>query len=207
MKQFTFQAPSEYLGDTTSNLKTITGNYTGSPTIWISVDKQTHKVITFSGEGTLPKPADTDTIEYIKLDQENPNQVILMDMLYTCNGHDHGPVINETIHTFSDLGYSIVYPRWTNEDTQHTYQLSDVTVSDQGVVTYPWKVPHITLDQIKEAVNIRISVYNQEYEKATLASRRSRYEKALEILRWIKNNILDGSVKPWKINLPDAEEL
>jgi hypothetical protein len=207
MKQFTFQAPSEYLGDTTSNLKTIIGNYTGALTIWASVNKVTHKVITFSGEGTLPKPEDTDIVFYVKLDQENPNQVILMDMLRTSKGHDLGPIIEETIHDFPDLGFTIKYPRWTNEDTQHTYQLSDVTVSEDGVVTYPWRVPHITIDQIKEAVNNRITLYTEEYNKSTIASRRTRYEKALEILRWIKANILDGSVKPWKINLPEADEL
>lgn len=207
MKQFTFQAPSEYLGDTSTNLKTITASYTGAPTIWVSVNKETHKVITFSGEGTLPKPENTDEVFYVKLDQENPNQVILMDMLATSRNHNYGPIIQETIHTFTDLGYTIVYPRWTNEDTQHTYELQDTLVSEEGVVTYAWKIPHITLDQIKEAVNIRISVYSQEYDKATLPSRRLRYEKALEILRWIKANILDGSVKAWKINLPEAEEL
>lgn len=207
MKQFTFQAPSEYLGNTASNLKTITGNYTGAPTIWASVDKQTQKVVTFSGEGTLPKPDDTDNIFYIKLDQENPNQVILMDMLRTSKGHDFGPIVDEVIHDFTDLGFTIKYPRWTNEDTNHTYQLSDVTVSENGVVTYPWKVPHITLDQIKEAVSNRITLYTEEFSKSTIASRRARYEKALEILRWIKLNILDGSVSPWKINLPEADEL
>ena len=200
MKQFTFQAPSEYLGNTDSNLKTITSNYTGAPTIWVSVDKETHKVGTFSGEGTLPKPEDTETTYYVKLDQENTNQIILMDMLDNNKGHDRGPIIEEIIHNFPDLEYKIMYPRWTNEDTNHTYQLSDVTVSETGVVTYPWRIPHITLDQIKEATNTRITLYTQLYEQATLPSRRLRYEKALEILRWIKTNTADGSIKPWKIN-------
>ena len=206
MKQFTFQAPSEYLGQTDTNLKTVTSNYTGEPTIWVSVDKHNNKIITFSGVGTLPKPEDTNDIFYVKLDQENSNQIILMDMLNSCKGFPEQPIEEEIIHDFPEFGYTIKYPRWLNENTKHTYELADTLVSETGIVTYAWKIPHITLDQIKEAVNTRITLYTKEYNDATVTARKTRYEKCLEILRWVKLNILDGSVKPWKINLPEAEE-
>jgi hypothetical protein len=226
MKEFTFRAPVSYLDTTGTNLKTITTQYGGADTIWVQIDKKTQKVVTFAGEGTLPKPEDTDDYYYVLLDQADDNQVVLMDMLSSCRAHVQGPILDEVLHTFTfddNTSFVIKYPRWTNENTLHTYEFSEVTVSPEGVVTYPWKKPHITVDQMKAAVDSQIAVAIEQVLKlqvpevlaryktnpvltAQLALQK-KYQHQLEILEYVKDNMLDGSIGAWKIHLPGIEEL
>lgn len=226
MKEFTFRAPVKYLDTTGTDLKTITTQYGGADTIWVQIDAKTQKVVTFAGEGTLPKPQDTDEFYYLLLDQDNDNQVILMDMLSTSRAHIEGPTIDEVLHTFTfddNTTFVLKYPRWTNENTIHTYEFDEITVTPEGVVTYPWKKPHITLDQLKVAVDSSIAIAIEQILKLQVPEilakyktnpvllqqldKQRKYKNQLEILDYIKDNLLDGSVGPWKLHLPGIEEL
>jgi hypothetical protein len=226
MKEFTFRAPVKYLDITGTDLKTITTQYGGANTIWVQIDAKTQKVVTFAGEGTLPKPEDTEEYYYVLLDQDNDNQVSLMDMLSTCRAHVEGPIVDEVLHTFTfddSTTFVLKYPRWTNENTLHTYEFKEVTVNPEGIVTYPWKKPHITVDQLKEAVDSQIAIAIEQVLKLQVPeilakyktnsvltqqlALQKKYQHQLEVLEYIKDNMLDGSVGPWKLHLPGIEEL
>jgi hypothetical protein len=205
MKQFTYQAPLEIYDTSPSQLKTITANYTGLPTIWIAVNKQDNIVLSFISDGELPQPEDKPEIRYQLLSQENPNQVILMDMLDNCKGPINTNNVEELIHTFSN-GFEIKYTRPEDPDTLHTYDRPNVTINQDGLVTYPWRPGPIDQELFYQGLIVQIDEYTAKLQSLGPAGStrlRTIYTKVLEVLTWVRDNT--SNIKPWKINLPTEQ--
>lgn len=205
MKQYTYSAPLEIYDTNPSTLKTITANYTGLPTIWVSVDKQTNKIINFVSDGTLSEPGEKETIKYYLLSQENPNHIIAMDMLDNCKGRINTNNSDELIHTFAN-GFKIRYIRPEDPDALHTFDRDNLVIDSAGVITYPWRPPHITKEMFNAGVLGYIEYVNNELNTLGVSgsiSKKAAYEKVLEVLIWVRDNT--ENIKPWKINLPTLE--
>jgi hypothetical protein len=204
MKQYTYKAPTEYLDTTGSDLKDVTTEYRGAPSIVVACHADTGLVIGFVSTGELPAPENTDTIVYYLLSEENPNQVILMDMLDGCKASIGAATKTETIHIF-DNGYKIEYTQPVNQNALHTYELREVTISNTGVVTYPWKKPHISRETFELSLKDYINETTNKILQFGSPVLRAPYEKLLEILLWIKTN--SNSISPWKINVPTIDDV
>lgn len=205
MKQYTYNAPLEIYDTSPTTTKSIVANYLGLPLIWISVDKSTNKIINFVSDGELPQPDEKDNIRYQLLSQENPNHIIAMDMLYGCKGQINTDSTDELIHTFTN-GFEIRYSRPQDPDAIHTFDMQNLVINQQGVITYNWCPPFVNDQDFRNNILISIEEANKALQTlgpAGSIAQKAKYQKLIEVLVWVRDNT--QNVPVWKINLPTVE--
>jgi hypothetical protein len=205
--KFTYKAPEEYLDTSGKKLKTVESEYNGPHDIKILVDKQTRKFfnVEFDHDGHPEIHGGTDSSndvwDHMYLHSHNPNHIVLMAMI--CNHEDHE---TDDIAEVIDTKYNMVYVRPEHPNLLHTYEMSEITISTDGIVTYPWKQPHITWSEFSQGVS-----YQKTYFKNLLLSnagdniRIEKINRCIEIMDYITTNM--RNVSPWKIAFPNLNTI
>lgn len=213
IKEFTYNAPKEYLDTSGTDLKEVTTTYHGAETIWVFVDKETRGNVRFVSDGDLPEPTPINNDCAVKLSSDNPNHIILMDMLSSSNGHSHTQQIDEELNQVGDIkgaeDFVFVYTRPEHHDTFHTYELKDTTVSESGVVTYQWKAPHITWEVSERIVTLRLAESMDKLKDPVVSvspEATKKYQRHIALLEYIRDNFV-GKVGAWKVNIPLASDV
>lgn len=215
-KPFTFMAPKEYLDTSGTDLKEIQSVYKGADTIWITVDADTGKNPEFSSEGDLDPLPDVGNRIHILLSAENPNHIILMDVLAGSRGHPHNEGwITETLNEPGDVPdnpeWVFTYKTYADHDASHAYEKSEITVTRDGLVSYPvWKQPFITSwEYASERIKMDIS-YCEDKLKDPLVmeipSLKGRYTRYKSLLKYIQDNFVD-KVPIWKVEIPLIDQV
>ena len=206
--KFTYLAPNDY-NDLTSGFRTIESEYLGPTDFKVHVDPITRKVekgVEFDHDGCPHCHGGSDNspddAEMVYLHSHNPNHIVLMAMLTGCEDH----AAENQVEVVCER-YNMVYQRHEPPTADHTYDVKNVTIDTNGVVTYPWYKLAITWEQIvsqirshKEGIRLRqrVDILTQnQHDKA---------DYCCEILDYIVLNEVSKNA-PWKIALPDIHSV
>jgi hypothetical protein len=212
VKSFSFEAPKEYLNTSGSDLKIIETEYNGADTVWIYVDKDTGRNPCFVSIGDLPSPGDTPAKRAILLDSDNPNHIILMDMLKNSTGHICNDEFTEYLNMEGDIPeaptFRYSYTTRIHQNTLHTYELKESVVDENNHVTYQWKSPHVTWKEF--LIGLEQNIIQAELKLKDpiiidIPAAVSRYQRYIAILKYARDNFAD--VGPWKIGIPGVHEI
>lgn len=194
MREFTYKAPVEYLDTSGENLKDITSVYNGPDKFKIYVSRETQKWAGTEFEYDEEDRSDDKNFQVL-LDFDNTNHQALMALLTNHEEHDE---CNEA--EIVDEKYNMIYWGPTCHNVMHTYEFDEITINEQGEVTYSWKQPHVSWDTFDGAVEGYKQVLMQERDITYNEEARAKFEKCIEIMDHIKYNM--RNVKPWKISFP-----
>jgi len=214
IKEYTFKAPRKYREGSQEDLVDITTAYKGAESIWIYVDKQTGKNPTFVSEGDLPDPTTTERLRSFKLFADNPNHIMLMDMLTYSKGHTQLDEEIENIIKKGDIpeapDFELNYVDLKYHSARDYYDRSETHVEEDGTITYVLR-PNFSIlwEPIIGTIDMMIS---QSIEKTKdplvleVPKALARYQRHIAILTYIKNN-LANNICPLKVPLPGAHEV
>lgn len=222
-RTFTYQTRSNYL-DPNSPLVTATTQYLGPEKILIIVNNDgTYRIHEYpipNAEGniilpSIPENAPED-INYVLLDQNNDQHVILMDMLsekidVNAPNYTDRTTIVFRIHTFEDgTTYTFRRTKPTFDDTTHTFSLSATTVNIDGTINFVRFATQEELgewldnDKLKDQMSMYKDKYFELYQKTILPSRSAEKEvfrKVCELCDILIYDLID-KVPNWMISTP-----
>ncbi len=213
-KEFSFEAPIENYHFESSDKKTINSTYRGASDIWIYVDQETGLNPQFVSEGDLPDPTDTWRHRSVKLDSNNTNHILLMDLLAGSTAHQS----NEVTEYFNQPGdvplnpeYVFSYTDLENPSASDTFDVKRTRIDENNVVHYEWHQSHpgLTKNDLLELVRVhklRTEELLRDPLISTNVSAKAMYEKFIAILDYVNDNLVDR-IDPWKISIPLVHEL
>lgn len=148
-KTFTYNAPDDYLYQTSTLNKVGTWTYDGHDKIWAFVDPDTNRLTgdfkTPEENGaTYPTP-----LHLIKVEIDCNENPLLACLLGADEVRDYN-LLDQHEETLPD---GTVYRRPLTPPPDHTYELVDIEYDPEtgGFKTpYPWKKPHMTWEGIRE---------------------------------------------------------
>jgi hypothetical protein len=215
-KEFVFTAPNDDFNVEGTTYREISTTYRGADTIWIYVDINTGKNPQFMSEGDLPDPTNTWRHRSVLLTADNPNHVLLMDLLSTSRGHTNNTEYNEQLNQIGDISgapnYMFSFSDFEEPSAVRYYDIKETHVDENGVVTYAY-FPPIDLDRYKEFIkSIIFNKIQQTEEKLKdpvvleIPSAIDRCNRYISILKYADEILLE-TTKPWKVIVPDIHEV
>lgn len=201
---FTHQAPVEYLDSSGENLQTVTQRYVGPDKFKVLINRQTNLVETVCWEYD-DADMGNDRVREQTLVFTNSNHQVLMDMLTNCEGYylDEHEIMTEDLGTVE--GYSMSYSRPVVQNTLHYFEINEVTVSEDGVVTYTWKKNHMDWGSLSSQLDWNIKNAQAEKDRVSLEDVKVRLDKLIKIFEHMKYNM--RSVAPHKIPFPSLDDI
>lgn len=204
-------APKVYLDTVGAELKEVESLYKGAETVWIYVDKDTGRNPQFVSEGDLEDPTDTETRRSVLLSANNPNQIILMDILAGSRAHPHtSGWFTENLNNEGDVPnnptWVFKYTTYVDHDTVHTYERSGIVVDEAGVVSYTaWKEPFLNSWEHAE-LRLKMDILDCENQLKDpvvmeIPSMKARYERYISLLKYIQENFVN-KIPVWKVEIP-----
>lgn len=203
-KTFTYDIPDDYLYQT--NTKGLTGTYTyeGPDKLWIFVDKETNKIFgsliyTDAEDGdSVPTPeAAYKVCVDANVDPE------LVSMLFNVVDYSTLPTVAE------DLPDGSQYVRPISPPPDHTYELNDCVydpVAKAWVKPLPWKQPHMTWDELKQARNMMLLGTDKVLVQNLLTDEQKiEFEAYRQLLRDLP--VTFAGIDPWKVPFPDEPNI
>lgn len=211
IKEFTFDAPVESYSIENSMLRKITSTYKGLSKIWVYVDVNTGKSPQFVSDGDLPDPTTTWQHRSVLLDSNNPNHVLLMDLLSTSRGHSKTEETTEQLNTPGEIvgatEFVFYYTDLEEPPANRYYNLDEIHVDENGKVTY--KLDNFDVTPIKWGLTntLNYEISNAELklkddpvvvESSAAVARLNRY---IAVLTFARDTLLERE-HPWKIVVP-----
>lgn len=196
-KTFTYNIADQYLYQTNKLKRTAKWTYKGPDKLWIFIDSTTNKIISrfhyTEADNGQDVPTPEGTIKVLVDANEYPDIASLIH-----NEYNYGelPQYVETLPGGATYGHSDPIP------PDHTYELTEIKYNpstEKFVKPYPWKQPHITMDDI---VTVRNSMLSSTDSKMRFASDEDKplWEAYRQQLRDLTTLYKD--VDPWKIPFP-----
>lgn len=211
---FTFKAPRKFREGDQSDLIDITTSYKGAETIWVQLDKSTRKSPSFASEGDLPDPGEHERFTWVLLSADNPNHIMLMDMLSNSRGHDTSDEITETVIAKGTIpeapNFELTYTDLRYHSAYDYYDLEETHVSESGVVTYKLR-PNIdtSWDQIMPGIRLMLEESRQKTKDPIvleIPAALARYQRHIAVINYIIDNFAD-KINPYKVVIPFANEV
>lgn len=203
-QNFTHQAPVEYLDDSGENLQEVTQHYAGPDKFKVLVNRESGAIETVCWEYTDGLDMGNDRVREQLLDFANTNHQVLMDMLTNCDGYDwNGPTMTEDLGTVE--GYQMSYSRPIIQNTLHYFEINDIRIDNDGVVSYAWKKNHMDWERLATQLNWNIEEAKKERDAVSLDDVRARFDKLIRIFEHMKYNM--RSVAPHKIPFPSLDDI
>ena len=206
--KFTYLAPNDY-NDLTSGFRTIESEYTGPADFKVHVNAVTRKIdrgVEFDHDGSPECHGGSDNspddAQMILLHSHNPNHIVLMAMLTGCEDH-----YAENQVEVICAQYNMVYQRHEPPTADHTYDLKNVTIDENGVVTYPWYQLDMSWNMLVNQIRSHKTAIRERQRVDVLTqSQHDKADRCCEILDYILLNEI-GKNTPWKVALPDIHSV
>lgn len=215
-KEFTFTAPdTDYVVDGAGE-RQITTTYRGSDKIWAYVDVNTGKEPQFVSEGDLPDPTTTWRHRSVLLSADNPNHILLMDLLSNSKGHSKTEEHTIELNSAGDIegAPNFVYKHTdlVEPEASRYYDLLETHVDENGVVTYQYFPPK-DLEFDKATVDfmfLQEILKTEERKKDPVILETpgaiERCDRHIAVLTYARDVLLETE-KPWKIAVPGIHEV
>ena len=213
-KTFTYDLPDEYLSQTNNLGLTGEWTYEGPDKIYVMVDKKTNKINTLLG--WLPYNDDSSREENDSfMDQFSglDNDYGLIDveedplLLAAVVGGSIGPEADKlpqktyTLEGETEPFYS--RPNPTLPD--HTIEVGDVEL-DPTTKTwkkpYPWKKPHITKDDLLNALDVIIKQEKKVDTEGFTSTQKTKWAAYLDALENVPTRFASYLDSPWMVPFP-----
>jgi hypothetical protein len=197
-KTFTYNIADQYLYQTNKLKRTASWTYKGPDKLWIFVDETTNKIIsrfhyTEADNGhDVPTPIGSRKV----LVDANINPDIA-SLIHNEYNYSELPQYVETLPGGTTYGHSDPIP------PDHTYELTEIVhnpSTEKFVKPYPWKQPHVTMDDILQARNAMLSSSDVSMKNA-LDNDKAAWEEYRQQLRDLPS--LYAGIDPWKIPFPN----
>jgi len=206
--KFTYLAPNEY-NDLTSGFRTIESEYLGPLDLKVHVNLETRKIdrgVEYDHDGHPEVHGGSDNspddAEMIYLHSHNPNHIVLMALLTNCEDHT---AVNQ-VEVVCEK-YNMVYQRHEPPAPDHTYDLKNVTIDTNGVVTYPWYQLAISWEMIvKNAKSHKEMIRERQRVDILTEAQHQRADYCCEIIDYILLNEVSKN-HPWKVAMPDIHSV
>lgn len=207
-KEFTFEAPEKMYDLSSGKTRTISSTYRGASEIWIYVDLDTGLNPQFVSEGDLQDPTTTWRHRSILLSAENPNHILLMDLLKNSTGHETEELVENLtspgdVPLNPNLVFSYRYPK--HPSASEVFDLSKTRIDENKVIHYEWSGPKgMTKEEFLETIRVHKLRTEETLRDPLVISNpnaKNMYTKFLAVLDYIKDDLLER-VEPWKIPIP-----
>jgi len=226
-RSFTYKTRVNYL-DANSKLVKVTTQYLGPEKILIKVDADTGKFTVAhypiaAEDGTIELPQipsiEGDETNYVMLDQQNDDHVILMDMIsekVDVNDPTKDALRKTLVfrtHTFED-GSTFLFRRTKPkyDDTTHTFSINGTTVNVDGTINFiryatdedlgDWLNDDVMINQIKMHRQKYLELYQQELSSFR-AAEKEVFRKVCELCDVLIYDLI-VKVPNWMITPPTA---
>lgn len=215
-KKFTFTAPdADYVVDGATERK-ITSTYKGLSCIWVYVDVNTGKSPQFVSDGDLPDPTTTWRHRSVLLNADNPNHILLMDLLSSSKGHTNNKEYTIELNSAGDIkdAPEFIFRHSDLEEppANRYYDLDKTHIDEKGVVTYEYldnKDEEFHLDNIEFMIEQEILKTEEKKKDPVVIETPKAIERCnrhIAVLQYAKDVLLK-TVKPWKIAIPGIHEV
>lgn len=203
-KTFTYNLPDDYLHQTSNLKKTGTWTYTGPDKLWIFADSDTGKIRGGFHYTEKDNGADVPTPEgQIKILVDVEKDPIIASMIH--NEVDYGKLPQHE----EPLPNGLVYARPDPTPPDHTYELTEIVydVKTQSFVQpFPWKKPHITWDELKQARDSILSSSDiNVYMAQSNPELKAEWEEYRQTMRDLPTTF--AGIDPWKVPFPPQPAL
>jgi hypothetical protein len=210
-KSFTYAMPDDYLKTTTELNKVGSWIYRGPDKIWVFVDKDTLKLTGWFKtelEDGEHYPTPLDQYKVFVNCNENPLLACLV-------GADELKDYADLEHHSETLLDGSVYVRPLTPAPDHTYEMTEIlydVVTEDFVIPYPWKQPHVSWDDIRSWRNL--ALFAADYKTpddmpAALTAQWESYRDSLRNLPQTHGAAHSGEIPitdPWKIQPIDPPQ-
>lgn len=207
--EFDFDLPDEYLMQTNELGLTGKWTYTGPEYIWVFVDKNTNK-LDVSKNYLAHDPKDPECQRIAEISGGLGHRTILVDAKQEpclASLFMAVPMASELPQKEYKLegDDTVYYSRPDPQYPDHTYEINDIQydfASNSWVKPFPWKQPHVTMEQIDAAIAFNISTAEADIaDEDTPAELRAKLETFVTELKNIKTKF--AGWQPWQIPFPD----
>jgi len=215
-KEFAFAAPdTDYVVEGAGE-REITSTYKGADTIWAYVDVNTGKEPQFVSEGDLPDPTTTWRHRSVLLSADNPNHILLMDLLSNSRGHTNTDEYTIELNSAGDIegapNFVFTHSDLVEPEASRYYDLDETHVDENGVVTYQYFDPkdlEFDINEVEFMLEQEI-LKTEERKKDPVVIETpgaiERCDRHVAVLTYAKDVLLQ-TVKPWKIVFPGIHEV
>lgn len=218
---FSYDAPASHWYDADAAIRQINSKYKGAETVWVYVDVDTGKNPQFVSEGDLPDPTTTWRQRSVLLNANNPNHILLMDLLTWSKGHTlvytDDDCITENVTTAGDIegapDFVFQYTDLAEPPAIRYYRVAETHIDESGVVTYEWDTEEKVNRQAvyNSAFGLRNQTENMMKDPVVISvpAALAQCQRHIAVLNYAMENLLheESTIPAYKVILPLVHEV
>jgi hypothetical protein len=179
---FEYALPDEYLHQTSEKGLKGSWEYSGPERMWVEVETATGRLV--SEHGMVPDDGSEELRDYVKIKAGVPRTPVLVDARLEpllaalfCRNPLSSTLPQKEYKVSGDD--TVYYSRPLVTPPDHTYEMTEITYDfekNQWNKPFPWKKPHINMEQLESARTAIIAGVTEDIANETDADKKAALE-------------------------------